>query len=457
MRFEALDEAGRRRVHEAAIAILEGTGLQIDPASPVAARLRDLDFRIAGDGRLLLPRARLEAAIAQAPRVIRLGGRDASRLLTLDGSRTFVTTDGCGSRTIDLETGRVRASILADVAASARLTDALEAYHVYWNMVSAQDVPIASRVAREFLEATRNTTKHVQMIDVGRPEEARALVRMAEVLGETGASSGPPVSILISVVSPLRLDPLGMESALAFAAAGLPVVCTSMPIASVTAPATAAGSLLIAHAEAIGFAAVLQLLVPGCPVLYCAFPAFADARSGMTSYRDPRRSWACAAAVQMGRMTNLPVFVSAEIVSLMMEPDVVCSGGMLETSTLLSFEQLVLDDETHRDWRMAAAAPPIDEDSLAVDLIRQVGPGGHFLAQKHTGRRIREFMVHRYIEPARAAEADDAGAGCAPARESARDLARRQARRLVGTHRAPPIPDRAATLLERIVEDPDRT
>jgi len=438
MRFEPLDETERRQVHEAALAILEEAGLQIDPASPVAARLRDLDFRIAADGRLLLPRARVEAAIARAPRVVRLGGRDASRVLSLDGARTFVTTDGCGNRTVDLETGAVRTSTLADIAASARLTDALDAYHVYWNMVSAQDVPIAGRVAREFLEASRNTTKHVQMIDVGKPEEARALVRMAAALGETEAAFGPPVSMLISVVSPLRLDPLGLESALAFADAGLPVVCTSMPIASVTAPATAAGSLLIAHAEVMGFAAVLQLLAPGCPVLYCSFPAFADARSGMVSYRDPRRSWACAAAVQMGRMTTLPVFVSTEIASLMMRPDLVCSGGMLETSTLLSFEQLVLDDETHRDWRIAAAAPSIDADSLAVDLIRQVGPGGHFLAQKHTGRRIREFMVHRY------------------AGESAREDARREARRLIETHLVPPIPDRAAALLDRIVEDPAR-
>ncbi len=457
MRFEPLNDEERRQVHETAFRILEETGLRIDPESQAAARLRELVFRIAADGRMLLPRARVEAALARAPRVVRLGARDASRVLNLDGSRTYTTTDGCGNRTIDLETGAVRPSTLADLAMSARLTDALDAYHVYWNMVSAQDVPIAGRVAREFLEVSRNTTKHVQMIDVCKPEEARALVRMAAVLGETDASIGPPVSMLISVVSPLRLDPLGLESALAFAAAGLPVVCTSMPIASVTAPATAAGSLLMAHTEVMGFAAVLQMLVPGCPVIYCSFPAFADARSGMTSYRDPRRAWACAAAAQMGRLTGLPVFVSTEIVSLMMRPDLVCFGGMLETSTLLSFDQLVLDDETHRDWRIAAAAPSIDADNLAAELIHKVGPGGHFLAQKHTGRRIREFMVHRYIDPGLATGSGDASGTIPMPRESAREMARREAIRLIETHKVTPIPERAALLLDRIARDPERT
>ncbi|HEU4401896.1 MAG TPA: trimethylamine methyltransferase family protein, partial [Candidatus Polarisedimenticolia bacterium] len=257
MRFEALTDQERVRLHEEALRLLEDVGMLLPATSTVAARLRDNGLRPAADGRLRMPRATVEAALARAPRTVRLGARETRRAATLDGSRTFVTTDGCGAKTLDFESGEKRSSILADVAASARLTDALDGFHVYWTMISAQDVPLQFRVPREFLTALRNTTKHIQVIDVARPEEAERLVQMARLLLESGAMVDSPVSMLISVVSPLRLDPGGTEAALAFAAAGLPVAACSMPIASVTAPATAPGSLLMSHTEIIGFTALV--------------------------------------------------------------------------------------------------------------------------------------------------------------------------------------------------------
>jgi trimethylamine--corrinoid protein Co-methyltransferase len=235
MRIEALTAKEIEQIHDAALQTLAEVGMELPADSALVARLRKAGLEITGDDRLLLPRAAVEAAIERAPRVVRLGTRNPSRKIVLDGSRTYVATDGCGSRTIDLETGRIRPAVLADVAASARLTDALDEYDVYWMMVSAHDVPQASRVAWEYLAALHNTTKHVQMIDVSRGSEARLLVRMARELRDAGAMEDPPVSMLISVVSPLRFEPDSTEAALEFAAAGLPVVACSMPIAGVPA------------------------------------------------------------------------------------------------------------------------------------------------------------------------------------------------------------------------------
>jgi trimethylamine:corrinoid methyltransferase-like protein len=193
---------------------------------------------------------------------VRLGARDDARSLLLDGRHTFAATDGCASKAVDPESGEIRPSVLADVARSARLADALPEFDLYWMMVSAQDVPRETRVAREYLTALQNTTKPVQMIDMARRDEATALVRMASVLSDAGVVKGPPVSALISVVSPLRLDPDGLGAALAFAAAKLPIVACSMPIASVTAPATPAGDLLIGHAECLALITILQALHP---------------------------------------------------------------------------------------------------------------------------------------------------------------------------------------------------
>jgi trimethylamine--corrinoid protein Co-methyltransferase len=486
MRLEAMTDAEEARIHETALGILEDVGLAIDGASPAAGRLRDLGLRIPRDGRLVLPRALVESALRKAPRRVRLGARDPRRAATLDGRRTYVTTDGCGARTLDLESGERRPSTLEDVARSARLADALDRYDVYWTMVSAQDVPPASRVAREYLTAVTNTTKHVQVIDAARAEEAGRLAAMARLLEEVGAVQGPAVSLLSSVVSPLRLDPGGTAAALAFAGAGLPVAACSMPIASVTGPATAPGTVALAHAEILGMIAVIQALHPGAPVIYCSFPAFADPRTGTTNYRDPRRFWAAAAATQLGRRMNLPCFTSGEVASLLVGPDLLCFGGLLEVSTLLSFEQMVIDDEILRDFRLAAAPQEVDAETLALEVIRDVGPGGHFLARKHTVRHIREFVTSRYAEPDRAVDGPDrtfdgpdraldgpdrtfegpdpavdgpqpaAGAGSAARPpDGPRDRARSEARRILESHVVPPLPERLESDLLRLVERPD--
>lgn len=449
MRFEPLTETEAQSIHDAALQLLEEVGLLLPATTPkpVATRLRDAGLTISGDGRLRLSRAAVGAALKRAPRRVVLGARDARRHATLDGTTTYVTTDGCGSKTLDPRSGRRRPAILADIAASARLADALPGFHVYWMMVSAEDVPLRTRVGREYLTALGNTTKHVQMIDVSRPEEARLLVDMARVVRETGVTTEAPVSMLISVVSPLRLDPGGLEAALTFAAAGLPVVSTSMPIAGVTAPATAPGTVLLAHAESLGFAALIQMLHPGAPVIYCSFPAFGDPRTGITNYRDPRRFWAAAAATRLGQRSGLPCFTSGELASLLARPDMLCFGGLLEVSTVLSFEQMVIDHELMRDWTLSAAPQPITPDTLAFDVIRDVGPGGHFLTQRHTARHIREFVVPRYADAERPV---DPGSDAPPV-ASCQDQARSEALRLIATHEVPPLPSAADAALERLL------
>ena len=208
MRIEALTAEEITQVHEAALDALAEIGMQLPSSSPLADRLREAGLEITADDRLRLPRAVVEAAVERAPRTVQLGTRNPSRKVVLDRSRTYATTDGCGGNTIDLESGRVRPAVLTDVAASARLTDALDGYDVYWVMVSAQDVPLASRVPRECLTALQNTTKHVQMIDVSRPSEARLLVRMARELQDAGVIEEPPVSMLISSSPVCRCLPL---------------------------------------------------------------------------------------------------------------------------------------------------------------------------------------------------------------------------------------------------------
>ena len=143
---------------------------------------------------------------------------------------------------------------------------------------------------------------------------------------------------------------------------------------------------------------------------------------------------ACA-ALQLGRGTGLPCFISGETLALVGRPDLCAGGGMLEVSTVLCFEQLVIENERTRDTRIAAASQDTSSESLAVDVVRQVGPGGHFLAQRHTLESMKEFPVSRFAGP----RGRITGKG--GSREtSAHERARSEARRRIDTHRVAPLP-----------------
>ena len=450
MRYTVLSEEEEKRIDEAALCILEEVGL--DVASPsLAAELKAHDFPMPAADRVLIPRARVEEALRGAPRCVHLGARAAEKQAVLDGTRSYTTTSGCGSKTLDMDTDEVRPASLADVAASARLADALEEYDVYWTMVSAQDVDPTTRVARGFLTALQNTVKPIQIIDASTGEEAETLVLMARQLESVGLMHGPPVSMLNSVVTPLRLDSDGTEAAMVFAREGLPVVCCSMPIGGVTAPATPAGTVMLAHAEVLALITLLQGFYPGSPVIHCPFPVFADPRTGMSNYWDPRSEWMSCASLQLGRRTGLPCFGSGYLLSRVSVPDLCGWGGMMEISTVLSFEQLVLDAESGRDARIGAALQDTGPDALAVDVIREVGPGGHFLAQRHTLTHMKDFPISKYAGVFDAIGDKDGGDRESPY-QRARNEARTEARRIIETHCVEPLPEDQEAALLKIAE-----
>ena len=233
-----------------------------------------------------------------------------------------------------------------------------------------------------------------------------------------------------------------------FAREGLPVVCCSMPIGGVTAPATPAGTVMLAHAEVLAFLTLLQSFYPGCPLIYCPFPVLADPHTGITNYCDPRSEWMYCASLQLGRSTGLPCFGSGHLLSLVSVPDLSSGGGMLEASTVLSFEQLVLDAENVRDARISVAPQDTGPDALALDVVRKVGPGGHFLAQRHTATHMKNFPISRF-----AGSSDEiAGSGEESPHQRARSEARSEARRIIETHRVEPLPEELEAALLKIAE-----
>jgi trimethylamine--corrinoid protein Co-methyltransferase len=217
-------------------------------------------------------------------------------------------------------------------------------------------------------------------------------------------------------------DKEGIEGALVLAEAGIPVAFLAMPTLGTTAPATLAGALAEADAEIISGTVLLQLACPGAPVSHSIMHAWADPRTGdYVPY--PLDSRCRFAAVAMAHRWGMPCFGGAfgtespapgtwqAAADVALDPlliglagaEWVTGIGLNRNFTRLYPEAILLDDDLYHRARYALMAMEVSPETLALDAIRNVGPGGHFLRQKHTRKHMRTALVpaithHRHTE-----------------------------------------------------------
>ncbi len=166
---------------------------------------------------------------------------------------------------------------MADVT---RIQDYLSSIAFWWPTLSAGDCGETAQL-HELDAGWNNTVKHLQGM-VNGAREARYAVEMATVIagGPEELRRRPVLSDLIGTISPLVVDKDGIEAALVFAEAGVPVTFVTMPTLGTTAPATKAGAYALGSAELVAATVLLQLAIPGAPVLHFAMQSWADPRSG---------------------------------------------------------------------------------------------------------------------------------------------------------------------------------
>ncbi len=391
--LELLDEVGIHCPSAAAQAIYAGAGARLDRETGVVRLPPDL----------------VVEAMARAPRQYVLGARSPDHDLVLDGSAFYCATDGCGTETVDAATRQRRPSVKADVAAMARVADRLSSIGFYWPMVSAQDHPACAPL-HEMDASFRNTVKHVQTETVMGARMARYAVEMAQVVaGDTETlRQRPPLSSLICTIAPLAHDAGGMEAALAFAAAGLPVGFMSMANAGSTAPASLAGTVAMADAEIVSAMVLVQLAHPGAPVYHSLMPGIMHPRTGGYLATAWEGELLYAIGVEMAHAWGVPALAgvfgtdatvpgwqqAAESASCLLlcalcGAEMGAGMGLLEGCTLLYPEAIILDSDVYHRVRCDAAGLDTGPEALALDVVKAVGPRGHFLLQRHTRTHLR--------------------------------------------------------------------
>lgn len=415
-RMEILKEGQRAEFRQATLEVLQEVGVHCPSrkALDIYAEhggIVDFDSQI-----VRLPADVVLKYLSFAPRTYTMGARSPQFDLKIDGTASYCATDGCGVETVDFKTGKRRQSSKEDVARMARVADYLPSMGFYWPMVSAQDHP-ATAPLHELEASFLNTVKHVQTPTVVTEQDALFAVEMAKVVaGDTQTlRQRSPLSFLICTIAPLAQDKESMEAALVFAEAGLPVGFMSMALAGSTAPATIAGTILVGDAEIVSALVLIQMAYPGAPVYYSLMPGIMHPRTGGFLGNSLGGDLFYSAGVDLAHMWGVPVLagvgaeasdsgwesalgIAASMLLCVLSGAETMSGlGLREGCTLLTHESLVLDHEIYNVVRAEAAGVNVSPETLALDVIKSVGPKGHFLNLPHTREHLRTLEFSEMV------------------------------------------------------------
>ena len=444
-----LDEVGVHFPSRRALEIFADHGARVD-----------MDTKI-----VRIPPDLVEKAMSTAPPSFVLGGREERFDLLLDGSCSYLATDGTGVHVIDPETRQMRPSRKADVALMARVCDALPLISFYWPLVSAQDYGLTTPLHQCHAGLT-NTLKHVRGGMTVPPQLAPYVVEMATVVAGSDEERRrrSPICANFCTIAPLAQDGHSIETALIYAEANIPISFMAMPTMGSTAPATPLGALVVGDAEVVSGMVLLQLAYPGAPVFHSNYVSLMHPRTGGYIGDVPvplswiavqqAHAWGVPSlgggsvssdAADIGWQSGADAGMGAALVPLY-GGEICGYMGLLNSSMILYPEQVILDHEICRYAYDLLHGFEFDEADMALDVIRDVGPRSHFLAQKHTRKHIRDFRLSKLMRQK----------GPDGSQRDPREVALEEFKRLNETHHPKPLPQEVLAELDRILAAAER-
>ncbi len=467
--YRMFTDAQLDEIHLASLDILRRTGVRVYESQSLAL-LQDAGCAVTGGNLVRFPPAVLENALLYAPSSVVLCNRTGEPRVRLEGHRVYFGTGSDLPNTLDLETGERRLSLLSDVENAARLADCLPNLDFVMSMALPSDVPSATSDRRSFLAMTENTVK--PLVFTAWDERGLAdIIAMAETVagGAQELALKPFLLAYLEPSSPLRHSEVVLKKMLMMADHGLPFVYAPGPVEGASAPGTPAGSLAMANAEVLSGLAVAQLRRKGTPFVWGSGSGPLDMRTMVGTYAIPEFMLHCMAMAEMAHYYyHLPVWgfsgcsdsklpdIQAGVESALWILWTALSGanlvhdvGYVESGLTCSLEMIVLCDEIIGLVRRLMRGIELAPETLALDAVHEVGPGGSFLGSPHTARHFREVWYPSLLD--RRAHAAWTQAGQPTALANAREAARSA----IATHVPAPLPEATREALRVIIVQAD--
>ena len=401
--FEVLGEEGLALIENNADTVLEEIGLEFRDDPETLAIWKDAGADVQGE-RVRFPRGLCRSLLKTAPASFTQHARNSDRNVEI-GGRNLVFAPVYGPPFVrDLDQGR-RYATIEDFRNFVKLAYAIPALHHSGGTVCEPvDLPVNKRHLDMVYSHMRWSDKPF-MGSVTAPERAEDTVEMARLL--FGADFVDQNCVLISLInanSPMTFDNVMMGALKAYARAGQATIVTPFILAGAMAPVTAAGVLTQTLAEALAGMALTQLIRPGAPVVFGSFASSMSMQSGAPTFGTPEPAIVLYGAAQLARRIGVP-FRSGGSLCGSKVPDaqaayesantllpgvlggvnfMLHSAGWLEGGLASSYEKLVMDGDQLGMMQVLAEGVDLSENAQAMDALREVGPGSHFLGCAHT-------------------------------------------------------------------------
>jgi trimethylamine--corrinoid protein Co-methyltransferase len=460
--FARLARDQAQKIHWASLEILERFGARLHHQD--AVDLLQRGGADVSDGNLVrIPPSMVETAFATVPRRVVLYNRGGEPTIPLEGQSCFYGPGSDCMNLIDHRTGERRKPLLRDVVEGTTVCDALSNIDFVMSMVLPADVEQASADVYQMEAMLSRTTKPVINISY-ELKGLIAAVEMAEVItgGKEALQQHPLLTCYINVISGVNHNREALEKLLYLSERGLPALYIPASTGGVTSPITPAGAVALDNAGVLLGLVLSQLRREGAPYIMTGMqPSPMDMRTMVTPYTDPERGIFQA----MARLYGLPAFgwggvsdskavdqqAAAEAALTLLAESLVGGNlihdlGYLESGLTFSLAQLVICEEIIGWIKAFVKGVEVSDETLALEVIAQTGPEGHYLNKDHTRRHCRELWYPRLFDHHDHKVWKDQGG---------KTLGQRAAERvdeILKEHQPEPLPDDVRVALRKIVQ-----
>jgi trimethylamine--corrinoid protein Co-methyltransferase len=460
------------KIHQGALNILWRTGVEVREEQAFEI-LKKAGCPMNGKT-VRIPAHLVKEAIRSAPKTFTLYGRDPNFKVTLEDRMVYYEPMIGRLNILDLETGLRRRTTLDDVAQLIRVADALEHYTLLHSgaiMPHIEGVPDEVAHVHGYFTSVKNSSKVIKGVVRGK-EKAKDCIRMATVVagGEEALKKRPNMFTTCNVISPLEYMVEQTEGLIEYAKVGLPVDIASEPQCGATSPVTMAGTLAQQTAEILGMVVISQLVNPGTPVLMGTVAAAMDLRNGMIALGGVEAALLNVAHAQMAQFYGIPsrgTGSNTESKTLDMQAgyekaitlslpalagiNMIFYPGTMDHAMTVSLESLVIDHEICGMIDRILKGVSVTEETIGLDLIDKVGPGGHYLNQKHTMRHLRE----EHFLP-KLSDRDSYESWTEKGKGGVRELAKEQVKKILAEHIPRPMDSAVEKELLSIVQEVEK-
>ncbi len=414
--FKVLTDEDVLKVHRTAMQVIEEVGFEVQ--SDTALELFEGAGAIVDREKHLvrLNESKVMELVEAAPPVIRLCGQDEAHDILLGGRRVYAGTGGTALYVYQPDTNQRRPANMEDLRSIARLVDKLDNIHLFMLPVYPNELPVEQVDVNRFFAGLDNTSKHI-IGGVYTVEGVQNVIRMAELVAGSSEAlrERPLLSMIACSISPFRMDSTYGDLLVNIARSGVPVACPAEPLCGATSPVTLAANVVVQTVDSLMGVMLTQIANPGTPVMFGSVATSTDLRNLRYLAGSIEMGLINAAGAQMAQFYRLPFYATggmtdsktldaqsgyesastALLCALAGANFIHDAAGLMEFAMTVCYEKYVIDNEILGMVMRSVDGIRVDEDTLAFDLIKKAGPGGNFVAARHT----RHFMRSEHYQP----------------------------------------------------------